>query len=144
MAKKNDKEASSTMDKVSAPPDIKMNAFSTSDKWQPIECASRSLTKTEKRYSQLEKEALAIRWACERCNICVIGSSFVIETDRKPLIPLFNNPNSRPPLRIERLLLFLQQFDFTLRYCSGKENAADYLSRHAIPVTTDEERTCGH
>ena len=33
------------------------------DQWQPVECASRSLTETEKRYSQLEKEALAIRWA---------------------------------------------------------------------------------
>ena len=31
MAKKNDKEASSSMGKVSAPPDIKMKAFPTSD-----------------------------------------------------------------------------------------------------------------
>ena len=29
--------------------------------WKPVESASRSLTETEKRYSQLEKEALAIR-----------------------------------------------------------------------------------
>ena len=55
-------------------------------KLQPIECASRSMTETEKRHSQLEKEALAIRWACERCYIYVVGSSFVV--DHKPLIPL--------------------------------------------------------
>ena len=102
------------------------------------------MTEAEKRYSQLVKKALAIRWACERCYIYDIGSSFVIETDHKPLISLFNNPNSRPPLRFERWLLFLQQFDFTLRYCPGKENAADYFSRQAIPFTTDEEKTCGH
>ncbi|KAK3739257.1 hypothetical protein QZH41_000263 [Actinostola sp. cb2023] len=34
--------------------------------WQPVVCASRSLTDTEKRYSQTEREALAIRWACKK------------------------------------------------------------------------------
>ncbi len=110
------------------------------NEWKPIECSSRSLTETEKRYSQLEKEALAIRWACERCYVYLIGSNFIVETDHKPLVPLFNNPNSRPPLRIERWLLYLQQFQFTLRYCPGSENAADYLSRHAIPVASDQEK----
>ena len=110
------------------------------EKWQPVECASRSLTDTEKRYSQLEKEALAIRWACERCYTYLIGSKFVIETDHKPLVPLFSNPCSCLPLRLERWMLYLQQFDFELHYCSGKDNAADYLSRHAIPATQNNEK----
>ena len=105
------------------------------DQWQPVECVSGNLTETEKRYSQLEKEALAIRWACEHCYMYLIGSTFVVETDHKPLIPLFNNLNSYPPLRIEQQLLYLQQFDFKLEYLPGRENAADYLSRHAIPST---------
>ena len=62
-----------------------------------IECASRSLTEVEKRHPQIDREALAIRWACERCYKYLIGSSCVIETDHQPLIPLFNNPQSRPP-----------------------------------------------
>ena len=110
------------------------------NRWQPVECASRSLTETEKRYSQLEKETLAVRWECERCYMYLIGSTFVVETDHKPLLPLFNNPNSFPPLRIERWLLYLQQFDFKLVYCPGKDNAADYLSRHAIPATSTERK----
>ncbi|RUA05416.1 MAG: hypothetical protein DSY43_04620 [Gammaproteobacteria bacterium] len=107
--------------------------------WQPVVCASRSLTDTEKRYSQTEREALAIRWACEYCYMYLIGSSpFVIETDHQPLLPLFNNPNSRPPLRIERWALYLQQFDFELKYCPGKKNGADYFSRHAVSTTTKD------
>ena len=30
--------------------------------------------------------------------------------------------------------MYLQQFDFTLQYCRGKDNIADYLSRHSIPL----------
>ena len=110
------------------------------NRWQPIECASRSLTEKEKQYLQLINEALAVRWACEHCHMYLIGSTFVVETDHKPLLPLLNNPNSFPPLRIERWLLYLQQFDFKLVYCSRKDNAADYLSRHAIPATSTKRK----
>lgn len=44
------------------------------DQWQPVACASGTLTDPKKRYSQLEKEVLAIRWACERCYMYLIGS----------------------------------------------------------------------
>lgn len=110
--------------------------------WKAIECASRSLTEVEKRYPQIDREALAILWACERCYNYLIGSSFVIETDHQPRIPLFNNHYSRPPMRIERWLLCLQQFDYLLKYCSGKQNAADYLSRHMLPLTESDLQTC--
>ena len=85
--------------------------------WKAAECASRSLTEVEKRYSQIDREALAIRWACERCYLYLTGSSFGIETDHQPLLTLFNNSHSRPPMRTELWLLCLQQFDFQLKYC---------------------------
>ena len=58
-----------------------------------------------------------------------------METHHKPLVPLFNNPHSNPPLRIERWFLYLQQFDFELQYSPRKHNAADYLSWHAVTAT---------
>ena len=106
-----------------------------SDIWQPVFCASRSLSEVEQRYSQTEREALAIRWACERCYVYLIGANFVVETDHAPLLPMFNNPNSRPPMRIERWLTYLQQFSFKLVYKPGPQNGADYLSRHPLPET---------
>ena len=52
--------------------------------WRVISYASRSLTDAERRYSQTEKEALAIVWACERFNLYVFGKNFEIETDHRP------------------------------------------------------------
>ncbi len=102
--------------------------------WKPVACASRSLTAAETRYSQIEREALAIRWGCEKCYMYLIGSKFVVETDHLPLLSMFQ-PRSRPPLRIERWLLYLQQFDFELKHTPGAKNPADYLSRHSMPLT---------
>ena len=98
-------------------------------RWKGVECASRSLTEVKKRYPQIDRKALAIRWACERCYKYLIGRSFIIETDHQPLIPLFNNLHSRPPMRIERWLLYLHP---------SKQNAADYLSRQMLPLTESD------
>ena len=45
---------------------------------QSVACQSRSLTEVEQRYSQMEREALAIQWAYERCYTFLIGSIFKI------------------------------------------------------------------
>ena len=110
--------------------------------WKTVECASGSLTEVEKGYPQIDHGALAICWACERCYLYLIGSRFVFETDHQPLLPLFNNPHSIPPLRIDCWLLYLLQFDFELKYCPRNKNAADCLSRHVIPLTESVTETC--
>ena len=57
---------------------------------RPICYASRSLSDTETRYAVIEKEALAVTWACEKFSDYLSGLEFVVETDHKPLIPLMN------------------------------------------------------
>ena len=100
--------------------------------------ASRALSDVERRYSQTEKEALAIVWACEKFHLYIYGAQFNIVTDHKALEIIFNNPNSRPPARIERWSLRLQNYDFTVTFKPGKENPADFMSRH--PVSTSKKK----
>ena len=79
--------------------------------WRVVSYASRSLTDVERRYSQTEKEALALVWVCERFNMYVAGLSFELETDHKPLERIYL-PTSKPCARIERWVLRLQGFNF--------------------------------
>ena len=41
--------------------------------WRPVYYASRSLTAVERRYSQTERGALALVWACERFHVYLYG-----------------------------------------------------------------------
>ncbi len=61
--------------------------------WKAVAYASRSLSPTESRYSQIEKEALGLVWACEKFSNYIIGAHIQLETDHKPLIPLLGKAN---------------------------------------------------
>ena len=104
--------------------------------------ASKTLSSPETRYCQTEKEALAIVWAVERFHHFLAGSSFTIVTDHKPLTCIFH-PSSKPCARIERWVLRLQPYEFTVIYKKGKSNIADWLSRLSAvdsqPETFDED-----
>lgn len=93
-----------------------------------ISYASKSLSNTEKRYCQTEKEALALVWAVERFHFYLFGRSFELVTDHKPLEVIFS-PKSKPCARIERWVLRLQSYRYKVVYKPGKNNIADPLSR---------------
>jgi hypothetical protein len=94
----------------------------------PIYYVSRSLSDCEKRYSQTEKEALALVWACERLHPYVYGRQFELVTDHKPLEAIYS-PRSKPCARVERWVLRLQPYNFKVVHVAGKKNIADSLSR---------------
>ena len=62
------------------------------------------------------------------------GAPFTLYTDHKPLALIYANPVSKPPARIKRWLLWLQQYDFDVVYKTGKDNPADFLSWHPVSL----------
>ena len=109
----------------------------------PIAFVSRSMTSAETRYAQIEKEALAFTWACERLSDYLVGLSFHIEMDHKPLVPLFSSKNLDDlPLRVQRFRLRMMRFNFTISHVLGKQLIiADTLSR--APVSMPKESDIG-
>ena len=93
--------------------------------------ADLSQTETESRYAQIEKEALAVTWPLEHWADFLIGMKFKVQTDHKPLIPLFSTKLiNELAVRIQRLRMRLMRFDFTNKHIPGKLlYTADALSR---------------
>ena len=89
----------------------------------------------ERRYSQIEREALAITWGCHHFRMYLLGSHFKVITDHKPLLHIFNSPTSQASARIDNWRLKLQSFDFEVLYSRGDLNPADYISRHLQAAT---------
>ncbi|XP_053681614.1 uncharacterized protein K02A2.6-like [Sabethes cyaneus] len=97
--------------------------------------ASRTLTAAERNYAQIEKELLAILFACVRFDQLVVGNpKTTIRTDHKPLLNIFKKPLLSAPRRLQHMLLNLQRYNLSVEYVTGKENViADALSRAPSP-----------
>ena len=104
---------------------------------QPVAYASRALTPAEMRYAQIEKELLAIVFACERFEAYIYGRQIVrVETDHQPLELIVKKPLNSAPTRLQRMLLRLQRYCLDVTYKKGKQMyLADTLSRAYLTET---------
>ena len=91
---------------------------------------SRALTATESRYSNIERECLAVQWGLEKFEYYLLGRHVKIETDHAPLEQIFKKSIAESPARLQRLLLRCMKFDVEEQYRPGKSiPVADALSR---------------
>lgn len=106
---------------------------------RPIAYLSKKLLPREARYSTVEKEGLAIKWASESLRYYLLGREFLLETDHRALtwIHTMKDHNSR----VTRWYLSLQPYQFKVRHRPGPQNKiADYLSRYPVSLRPGEGR----
>ena len=106
-----------------------------------IAFASRCLTPVEKRYSQIEREFLAIVFALKRFSSLLIGQNFELQTDHAPLLRILRKPLDSVSNRMQRWIVAIQHFSFETTHIKGVDNVvADALSRNPIALdpTSDE------
>ena len=104
---------------------------------QPIAFASRTLSVAEKKYAQLDKEALSIVFGVKHFHQYLYGRKFSILSDHKPLQYLLGEKKGIPTMAsalLQRWALTLSAYDYAIGYKPGKQHAnADALSRLPLP-----------
>lgn len=99
-----------------------------SDHLHPVVYISRKLLPRETKYSVIEKECLAVKWALDSLKYYLLGRKFTLQTDHRALVWL--NRMKDTNARITRWFLSLQPFEFEVVYRKGQQNCtADFLSR---------------
>lgn len=101
---------------------------------KPVSFGSRSLTESEQNYAQIEKELLAVSYACEKSHLYIYGRNVKIYTDHQPLVSLMRkNFSDIKNNRLKRIKLKLLTYDLDVQYLPGKYMyIADLLSRNFI------------
>ena len=106
---------------------------------RPIAYASRTLTKSERNYAQIEKEALSIVFGVKKFHQYLYGRKFLLVTDHKPLTTLLGTKSGITTLaaaRLQRWALLLAAYQYDIEYRSTeKHGKADCLSR--LPIRSE-------
>lgn len=103
---------------------------------RPVAFVSRALSRAERNYSTIQKEALAVIFSVTKLRQYLLGNRFVLQTDHKPLLTIFGEHKGLPVMaaaRMQRWAYILSGFNYEIRYINGSSNFADHLSR--LPQT---------
>ena len=96
--------------------------------------ASCALTDTETRYTQIEKEMLAIVFLAEKFLQYTFGHKVEVQSDHKPLESILKKLLFSVPRRLQGMMMRLQRYNLQVKYTQGKLlYLADTLSRAYLP-----------
>ena len=114
------------------------------DRLRPLGFASKSLSDAETRYSNIERELLAIVWSIEHFNHYTFANKIHIISDHKPLHPLFSGKSLISCIpRTARLLLKIVDRDIKFYYQNGPtvyiSDAVSRLSNHTTEKGNSQE-----
>ncbi|XP_055916389.1 uncharacterized protein LOC129949142 [Eupeodes corollae] len=107
---------------------------------RPIQFASQTLSISQRKWSQIDKEAYAIIYGLKKFYQFLFGRHFILFTDHKPLVQIFAADKSLPHMsatRMQHYAIYLQAFNYTIKYKRSEQNGnADAMSR--LPISTND------
>lgn len=112
-----------------------------------ISFASKSLSPTERRYAQTQREALGIVWACEHFYYYLLGQHFTIKTDAQGVSYIFKRDGTsakRLLRRAEGWAMRLDLFDYDIEFIKGTANISDPSSRLYVGDDGEYEESKSH
>ena len=81
---------------------------------KPVYFASKALTETQRGYVAIEIESLAVAGAMEKFHHFLYASTFILETDQKPLEAILSKRLYQAPPRLQRILIRTFPYNFTV------------------------------
>lgn len=106
---------------------------------QPIAYATHTLVASERNYAQIDRESLVVVFGVERFHQYLAGREFIVITDHKPLLGLFNIDKQVPEglsPRMLRCILLLSAYKYRIQYRRGEDNSnADASVDYELPGT---------
>lgn len=110
---------------------------------KPVIHVASSFNAAEKNYPQVQREALALKFAVTKFHRYIFGRHFELRTDHKPLLAVFGSKSGIPVYtinRLQRYALTLLAYDFTIKYINTESFAyADFISRLMAKQTVPNE-----
>jgi len=107
-------------------------------KEKPVAYFSKKLNAAQKKKKAIYLECLAIKEAVRYWQYWLIGKSFIVYSDHKPLENM--NIKSRTDEELGDFTYYLSQYDFQIKYAPGKDNLeADCLSRNPVLETNENK-----
>lgn len=109
---------------------------------KPICFASRTLSESEKKYSQINKEALALVFGVNKFHQYLFGRKFTLVTDSKPLLTIFGDKKGIPQMaanRLQRYAWLLSGYNYDIEYVKSEKNVSDCFSRLPLNYVASEE-----
>ena len=111
---------------------------------RPIAYASKTLSSAERKYSQIEREALSLIFGVKKFHNYLYGRTFLLVTDHKPLLTIFGPKKGIPVMaanRLQRWAIILAAYTYDIQYKpTAKHGNADTLSRLLIPEDQQDEQ----
>ena len=105
-----------------------------------VAMCSRGLHDAETRYSNIERECLAVKFGLEKFEYYLMGRHTIVESDHSPLEQIFKKNIAEVPVRLQNMIIRCLRFDINVVYKPGvKVPVADALSRMCMPAKKADE-----
>ena len=109
---------------------------------RPIAFASKSLTGVESQYANIERELLAVVFACIWFNTYLQGCRFTVQSEHKPLEMIHLKSMYNAPPWLQRMLLQLQKYDMEIKYkpavkCFWQDTLSRCPARYSQEIKLD-------